>query len=94
MTTNTAQNITGVKTFINGLMPLSKGLPWGAYQDGLYGTRIYQDGIAIRPSASGSDAGWLRMIETTANSGQLELAIGDDGNEPIYVRGYNTSGRP
>lgn len=92
VTTNTAQNITGVKTFINGLMPLSKGLPWGAYQDGLYGTRIYQDGIAIRPSASGSDAGWLRMIETTANSGQLELAIGDDGNEPIYVRGYNTSG--
>ena len=92
VTLNTAQNITGVKTFINGLMPLSKGLPWGAYQDGLYGTRIYQDGIAIRPSASGSDGGWLRMIETTANSGQLELAIGDDGNEPIYVRGYNTSG--
>lgn len=92
VTKNTAQDITGVKTYLNGLMPVAKGLPYGAYGDGLAGTRIYQDGIAIRPSASGSDGGWLRMIETTANQGSLELAIGDDGNEPIYVRGYNTGG--
>lgn len=35
-----------------------------------------------------NDAGWIRMIETTTDSGCLEIATSDNGNEPIYVRQY------
>lgn len=59
--------------------------------------RLFSNGIAFKDplnnssSSGNSDFGWIRMIEETANSGYLEIATGDDGNEPIYVRQYNTS---
>lgn len=64
------------------------------YNQGKRGTMIYSNGIAFADPYNGngnSDAGWIRHIETTANSGELEIAIGDDGDESMHFRGYNTS---
>lgn len=58
------------------------------------GTYIYSNGIAFADPYNGSsnnDFAWIRHIETTANSGTLEIATGDDAAEAIVVRNYNGS---
>lgn len=60
------------------------------------GTQIYSNGIAFADPYNGNnnnDSGWIRHIETTANTSILEIATGDDGDasEEIRFRGYNTS---
>lgn len=73
----------------------SAGMPGNMqYNQSRRGTQIYANGIAFCDPYNGnsnSDAGWIRQVETTGNSGYLEIATGDDGNEPIYIRQYNTS---
>lgn len=57
------------------------------------GTQIYSNGIAFADPYNGNsnnDAGWIRHQETTANAGELEIAVGDDGNEVVVVRQYKT----
>lgn len=76
---------------------ITSGLPFGsAYTSS--GMRLYSNGIGIRDpycgitsGSGGNDAMWIRMVEETANSGYAEIATGDDGTEPIYIRQYNTS---
>lgn len=65
-------------------MVLSSGLP--SQSAGV--AKMYKDALALR--GIGNDAGWVRFFETN-NDGSLEIATGDDGTEPIYVRQYNTS---
>ena len=76
-------------------MTLNNGMPTGlSYNTSQRGTRIYANGIAFADPYNGNsnnDAGWIRHIEETSNSGTLELATGDDGNESIVARQYNTS---
>ena len=73
----------------------SSGMPGNMqYNTSRRGTQIYSNGIAFADPYNGNtnnDAGWIRHIETTANDGYLEIAVGDDGGEKIYVRQYNTS---
>ena len=64
------------------------------YNQSRRGTQIYSNGIAFCDPYNGNsnnDSSWLRHIETSANSGYLEIAVGDDGNEEIVARQYNTS---
>lgn len=79
----------------NSRMTLTAGMPDAfPYNQSKRGVKIYSNAIALADPYNGngnSDAGWLRHIEETANSGVLELAVGDDGNESIVVRQYNTS---
>lgn len=65
-------------------MVLSSGIP--SQSAGV--AKMYKDALALR--GIGNDAGWVRFFETN-NDGSLEIATGDDGTEPIYVRQYNTS---
>ena len=72
------------------------GMPEGmGYNQGKRGTRIYSNGIAFLDPYNGNsnnDSSWIRHIEETANTGTLEIAVGDDNaNEVIAVRRYNTS---
>lgn len=64
------------------------------YNSSRRGTQIYSNGIAFADPYNGNsnnDAGWIRHIETSANNGILEIAVGDDGAEEIIARQYNTS---
>ncbi len=64
------------------------------YNSGIRGTKIFSNGICFCDSYNGganSDGAWIRHIEETVNAGYLEIAVGDDGDEPIFVRQYNTS---
>lgn len=74
---------------------LSSGMPGNMlYNTSRRGTQIYSNGIAFADPYNGNtnnDAGWIRHIETTANTGYLEIGVGDDGNEEIIARQYNTS---
>jgi hypothetical protein len=76
-------------------MSLVSGMPSGlAYNTSKRGVRIYSNAIAFADPYNGNnnnDSGWIRHIEETANSGVLEIAVGDDGNEEIRFRRYNTS---
>lgn len=76
-------------------MGLTSGMPDKfPYNQSKRGTYIYSNAIAFADpynGNSGNDSGWLRHIEETANSGVLEIAVGDDGNESIVARQYNTS---
>lgn len=82
-------------TTTNNRLPMNAGLTglpsYGAAQK--YGTIIYSNGISMRDpyTGGGNDCGFIRHIETTSNSGELEIGVGDDGNELINVRQYNTS---
>ena len=75
----------------------SGGMPGNMqYNVSRRGTQIYSNGIAFADPYNGNsnnDSGWIRHIETTANTSILEIATGDDGNtsEEIRFRGYNTS---
>lgn len=64
------------------------------YNGNKRGVKFYSNAIALADPLNGNsnnDAGWLRHIEETANSGVLEIGVGDDGSEGIVVRQYNTS---
>ena len=79
----------------NSRMGLTSGVPDAfPYNQSKRGVKIYSNAIALADPYNGNsnnDAGWLRHIEETANSGVLELGVGDDGNESIVARQYNTS---
>jgi len=73
----------------------ASGMPGNMqYNQNRRGTQIYANGIAFadpKNGNNGNDAGWIRHLEDTANQGIFEIAVGDDGNEQICVRQYNTS---
>ena len=79
----------------NTRMGLTSGMPDAfPYNQSKRGTKIYSNAIAFADPLNGNtnnDAGWVRHIEESGNSGTLEIAVGDDGNESVVVRQYNTS---
>lgn len=83
LVTNAAQTIAGEKTFNNNLffsnITGATGNT-GTSLKGVYGQIGDNDGWRI---AGGS---------TASNAGFLEIAVCDDGTEPIYVRQYNGAG--
>jgi hypothetical protein len=80
----------------NNRLTLVTGMPSGlAYNTSCRGTILYSNGIAFADPYNGNsnnDSGWIRHLETYANSGTLEIAVGDDAsNEQIHFRWYNTN---
>lgn len=80
----------------NNRLTLVAGMPSGlAYNTSCRGTILYSNGIAFADPYNGNlnnDSGWIRHLETSANSGTLEIAVGDDSsNEQIHFRWYNFS---
>lgn len=80
----------------NNRLTLVAGIPSGlAYNTSCRGTILYSNGIAFADPYNGNsnnDSGWIRHLETSANSGTLEIAVGDDAsNEQIHFRWYNTN---
>ena len=80
----------------NNRLTLVKGMPSGlASNTSCRGTILYSNGIAFADPYNGdsnNDSGWIRHLETSANSGTLEIAVDDDGsNEQIHFRWYNTN---
>ena len=51
------------------------------------GNGYYDIGGIVRTSG-GTDYARVRFGQTASDSGYLEIAVADDGNEPIYVRQY------
>lgn len=80
----------------NNRLTLVAGTPSGlVFNTSCRGTILYSNGIAFADPYNGnsnSDSGWIRHLETSANSGTLEIAVGDDAsNEQIHFRWYNTN---
>lgn len=80
----------------NNRLTLVAGMPSGlAYNTSCRGTILYSNGIAFADPYNGNsnnDSGWIRHLETSANSGTLEIAVGDGAsNEQIHFRWYNTN---
>lgn len=80
----------------NNRLTLVAGMPSGlAYNTSCRGTILYSNGIAFADPYNGNsnnDSGWIRHLETNANAGTLEIAVGDDAsNEQIHFRWYNTN---
>lgn len=80
----------------NNRLTLVAGMPNGlAYNASCRGTILYSNGIAFADpynSNGNNDSGWIRHLETTANAGTLEIAVGDDNsNEEIHFRWYDTT---
>lgn len=80
----------------NNRLTLVSGIPSGlTYNTSCRGTILYSNGIAFADPYNGnsnSDSGWIRHLETTANAGTLEIAVGDDNsNEEIHFRWYDTT---
>ena len=80
----------------NNRLTLVAGMPSGlAYNTSCRGTILYSNGIAFADPYNGNsnnDSGWIRHLETSANIGTLEIAVGDDAsNEQIHFRWYNTN---
>lgn len=80
----------------NNRLTLVAGMPSGlAYNTSCRGTILYSNGIAFADPYNGNsnnDSGWIRHLETSANSGTLEIAVGDDNlNEEIHLRWYDTT---
>ena len=80
----------------NNRLTLVSGMPSGlAYDTSCRGTILYSNGIAFADPYNGNsnnDSGWIRHLETSANIGTLEIAVGDDAsNEQIHFRWYNTN---
>lgn len=78
----------------NNRLTLVAGMPSGlAFNTSCRGTILYSNGIAFADPYNGNsnnDSGWIRHLETSANSGTLEIAVGDDtSNEQIHFRWYN-----
>lgn len=79
----------------NNRLTLVAGMPSGLEYTSCRGTILYSNGIAFADPYNGNsnnDSGWIRHLETSANSGTLEIAVGDDAsNEQIHFRWYNTN---
>ena len=80
----------------NNRLTLVAGMPSGlAYNTSCRGTILYSNGIAFADPYNGNsnnDSGWIRHLETTPNTGTLEIAVGNDAsNEEIHFRWYNTN---
>mgnify|MGYP000268899889 CR=1 FL=1 len=80
----------------NNRLTIAAGMPGGlAYNTSCRGTILYSNGIAFADPYNGNsnnDSGWIRHLETSPNSGTLEIAVGDDAsNEEIHFRWYNTN---
>lgn len=79
----------------NNRLTLVAGMPSGLEHTSCRGTILYSNGIAFADPYNGNsnnDSGWIRHLETSANSGTLEIAVGDDAsNEQIHFRWYNTN---
>ena len=80
----------------NNRLTLVAGMPSGlVYNTSCRGTILYSNGIAFADPYNGNsnnDSGWIRHLETSVNSGTLEIAVGDDAsNEQIHFRWYNTN---
>lgn len=80
----------------NNRLTLVAGMPSGlAYNTSCRGTILYSNGIAFADPYNGNsnnNSGWIRHLETSANSGTLEIAVGDHAsNEQIHFRWYNTN---
>lgn len=80
----------------NNRLTLVAGMPSGlAYNTSCRGTILYSNGIAFADPYNGNsnnNSGWIRHLETSSNSGTLEIAVGDDNsNEEIHFRWYNTT---
>ena len=80
----------------NNRLTLVAGMPSGlAYNTSCRGTILYSNGIAFADPYNGNsnnDSGWIRHLETSANSGTLEIAVGNNAsNEQIHFRWYNTN---
>lgn len=80
----------------NNRLTLVAGIPSGlAFNTSCRGTILYSNGIAFADPYNGnsnSDSGWIRHLETSANNGTLEIAVGDDNdNEEIHFRWYDTT---
>ena len=80
----------------NNRLTLVAGMPSGlAYNSSCRGTILYSNGIAFADPYNGNsnnDSGWIRHLETSANSGTLEIAVGDNAsNEQIHFRWYLTT---
>lgn len=80
----------------NNRLTIVAGMPSGlAYNTSCRGTILYSNGIAFADPYNGNsnnDSGWIRHLETSTNSGTLEIAVGDDAsNEQIHFRWYNTN---
>lgn len=80
----------------NNRLTLVSGMPSGlAYNTSCRGTILYSNGIAFADPYNGNsnnDSGWIRHLETSRNSGTLEIAVGDDNsNEEIHFRWYDTT---
>lgn len=80
----------------NNRLTLVSGMPSGlAYNTSCRGTILYSNGIAFADPYNGNsnnDSGWIRHLETSTNTGTLEIAVGDDAsNEQIHFRWYNTN---
>lgn len=78
----------------NNRLTLVSGMPSGlAYNTSCRGTILYSNGIAFADPYNGNsnnDSGWIRHLETSVNSGTLEIAVGDDNyNEEIHFRWYD-----
>jgi hypothetical protein len=80
----------------NNRLTLVSGMPSGlAHNTSCRGTILYSNGIAFADPYNGNsnnDSGWIRHLETSGNSGTLEIAVGDDNsNEEIHFRWYDTT---
>ncbi|MBT9635489.1 hypothetical protein [Segatella copri] len=80
----------------NNRLTIVAGTPSGlACNTSCRGTILYSNGIAFADPYNGnsnSDSGWIRHLETSANNGTLEIAVGDDASdEQIHFRWYNTN---
>lgn len=80
----------------NNRLTLVSGMPSGlANNTSCRGTILYSNGIAFADPYNGNsnnDSGWIRHLETSGNSGTLEIAVGDDNsNEEIHFRWYDTT---
>lgn len=80
----------------NNRLTIVAGMPSGlVYDTSCRGTILYSNGIAFADPYNGNsnnDSGWIRHLETSVNSGTLEIAVGDDAsNEQIHFRWYNTN---
>lgn len=80
----------------NNRLTLVAGMPSGlAFNTSCRGTILYSNGIAFADPYNGNsnnDSGWIRHLETNANAGTLEIAVGDNAsNEQIHFRWYNTN---
>lgn len=90
--------IQGVGTagYDNNRLTIVSGSPSGlACNTSCRGTILYSNGIAFADPYNGNsnnDSGWIRHLETSVNSGTLEIAVGDDNyNEEIHFRWYDTT---